>query len=119
MNIGDKYWCIEPDNETFNYNDDPLPARPWRGVVTEVHLLPPPCVILNRFSKETGEPDFDTNATAIVSNDRLFTSEREAFEAFVDRVQAYFAHKRSQLNNDECTELEYINKKRMEFLNVG
>lgn len=118
MNIDDKYWCIEPSTETLSYNCSHPPVRPWLGVVTKIY---PTCSVinLNRFSKETGEPDYDTNATATVVAQRLFASEREAFEQYAGEIKDYFANARAQLHDDEYTELEYINKKRMEFLNVG
>lgn len=118
--LGDKFWCIGQDIEALSNNDELPPARPWRGVVTAVFLdCHPQMVDLSRFSTQTGEPDTDTNATAMVTVYDLFQSEQDALRAFADKIVAYCEYKKAQLDNEKRVELEYANKKRKEFLGAG
>ena len=110
--LGAIFWSIASSMEAV----DDRPVRPWQGKITKVvdggGAFLPSAVFLSRFNPETGEPDRDPNATAIVGIAQLYPTERESLDEYLIAVleaskkvveeMAWIAETRRRLRDEEA-----------------
>lgn len=72
-----KYWSCKVSIESESYEDN-YPRKPWQGILFVEHRPGGTVYLLKKFNQDTGVVDHDSNSTAIVQLNEIFSTEEEA-----------------------------------------